>query len=144
MTGGHRCFFPPRCQPHQLFHLLAAIGGQQLRQGIGSRKYLRPAVQHLPGLLPGFAPAPAVLHLIEEVLDGPASGIVLENLLGPQFTAGGEEKALLAELARIILELHPHGPDLVTVEEFGQADSSTVLPLTLNGFVLSDYLDSVF
>lgn len=78
--------------------------------------------------------SPSVLHLIEEVLDGTASGIVPENLLGPQFTAGGEEKALLAELARIILELHPHGPDLVTVKEYGQAGSSPVtnpLPLAV-------------
>jgi hypothetical protein len=52
----------------------------------------------------------------------------------PQFTASGEEKALLAELARIIPELHQHGPDMVTVEEFGQADSSPVtnpLPLAV-------------
>jgi hypothetical protein len=60
-------------------------------------------VQNLPGLLSGFAPAPSVLHLIEEVLDGPASGIVLENLLGPQFTAGGEE--IVAQLEDLCKEV---------------------------------------
>jgi len=40
LTGGHGSFFPPRCQPHQLFHLFAAIDCQQLRQGIGGEEDL--------------------------------------------------------------------------------------------------------
>lgn len=50
LPGGYRRLFPPWRQLQQIVHLVAAIQAQQLRQGVGGREDLCPAVQHLPGL----------------------------------------------------------------------------------------------
>jgi len=125
---------------YYLVHLIAAVGTQQLRQGIGSRENLCPAMQQLSGLLPGFAPAPSVLHLVEEVFNGPAAGVVFENLVSSQRTVGGEKQALLAECTRLVLEVHPHGPDLAATEEFKHEDSGPVtypLPIAIEKHPMS-------
>lgn len=92
LSGGHRCPFPPWRQLHQIVHLFAAIHAQQLRQSVGGRKNPGPTVQHLPGLLPGLTPTPSVLHLLGEVFDGPAAGVVFEHFVGTQPAVGCQKR----------------------------------------------------
>jgi hypothetical protein len=54
-------------------------------------------MQHLPPLLPGFFPAPAVFELVEQILNRPASAVGQNDAGRGQRQVGAQDQPLLAK-----------------------------------------------
>src|ERR1039457_310613 len=74
-------------------------------------------MEHLSRLLPGFFPSPAVLELVEQILNRPPPPVVEYDPGGGQRYIGTENQAWFGPSAIIIDQLAPDNPYGPAVQE---------------------------